>query len=332
MTRGIFYLENLRVPVSPRLLALALYPFSCNIMILMQASTGKWTNSTETLVIVGVGLLGASLGLAVRQRNLAGRVIGIGREGSPSVEIALRRGAITESATDLSQVAGDADMIVLCAPVRTILAALKSLKGKIKPKTVVTDVGSTKAAIMIAGQGALGGQFIGSHPMAGSEKRGPEAARADLYQGGLCILCGSSVSAEGQNIEAFWRAVGMRIKWLDPEVHDRCVAAISHLPHAAAASLVNTAGQSPEFLDIAATGFFDTTRVASGDVDMWVDILLTNRTAMAEQLAAFGKEIDTLRQAVIRGDESIIREHLVRAKQTRNAALAKRNKGIPFKD
>lgn len=290
----------------------------------MQSSGNNPVGSLGTLVIVGVGLLGASLGLAVKQKKLATKVIGVGRAGSPSLEIAQQKGAIDVGVTELSQVAAEANMVVLCTPVRQISSALEALKGKLNPRTVVTDVGSTKAAIMIAGEGALGSQFIGSHPMAGSEKRGPDAARADLYQGGLCLLCGSSVSLTGQNVEQLWRAVGMRTKWIAPEDHDRCVAAISHLPHTLATSLVNTVGKSPEYLEAAAGGFFDTTRIASGDVDMWVDILLTNREAIAHQLTALSAELDRLKQAVIHGDESAIRDHLTRAKQTRDAALAKR--------
>lgn len=283
-------------------------------------------------MIVGVGLLGASLGLAVRQKKLAERVIGVGRTDSPSLEIALRKGAIDEAVTDVTQVAAEADIIVLCTPVRKIAAMLQSLRGKLNPRAVVTDVGSTKAEIMAASEGTLGEQFIGSHPMAGSEKRGPDSARADLYQGGLCLLCGSSISISGQNIDALWRAVGMRTKWISPEDHDRCVAAISHLPHAMATALVNTVGRKPEFLEAAAGGFFDTTRVASGDVDMWVDILLTNRDAIAEQLSTFSQEIENLKQAVLRGDESAIREHLTSAKQVRDGAVSKRNKGLNPED
>lgn len=298
----------------------------------MESASATQPGSLGTLVIAGVGLLGASLGLAVKQQNLATKIIGVGRAGSPSLSIAQQRGAIDAGVTDLADVAAEADVIVLCTPVRQIAADFAKLRGRIKPTAVVTDVGSTKAAIMAAGTAALGEQFVGSHPMAGSEKRGPDAARADLYSNGLCMLCGSAQSPQGQKIDQLWRAVGMRTKWLSPADHDRCVAAISHLPHAAASCLVNDVGQTPEFLEAAAGGFFDTTRVASGDIDMWVDILLTNRDAIAEQLAKFGAEIETLKQSVIRGDESAIREHLTRAKQTRDAALTRRIKGLNAED
>ncbi len=292
------------------------------------ARASSQTGAFGTLVIMGVGLLGASLGLAVKQRRLAARVIGVGRAESPSLQIAQDRGAIDAGVTHLADVAAEADLIVLCTPVRQIAADCAILRGKLKNSAVVTDVGSTKEAIMAAGVEQLGAQFIGSHPMAGSEKRGPDAARADLYQNGLCMLCGDSQSPQGKQIESLWRTIGMRTKWLSPADHDRCVAAVSHLPHAVATSLVSTLTHHPDFLDAAAGGFFDTTRVASGDVNMWVDILLTNRNAVLEQLATFSNEIETFKQAILRGDESAIRRHLQNAKNFRDAALAARTKNL----
>jgi prephenate dehydrogenase len=300
----------------------------------------------ERVTIVGVGLLGASLGMALKERKLAQEVIGVGRTGSSSLQIAKERGAIDRSLTSFNTaVAEDPDLIVLCTPVRQFPEAMSALRGKLRPSALVTDVGSTKAQVMAWANEFFDGdnvggterkqrpRFVGSHPMAGSEKKGPAAARADLYEGGLCLICPGTQGLEGKNqpadeaarrIEALWQGIGMRTLRLDPVVHDQWVATISHLPHAIAFALVNAAFKHPEMLAAAAGGFLDSTRIASSDADMWTDIFLTNRSAVTAAIDEFTTGLAGLRGAIERGDEAAIRAAVVSAKASRDGWISQR--------
>ena len=171
--------------------------------------------------------------------------------------------------------------------------------------------------------------FVGSHPMAGSEKRGPGAARGDLYEGAVCLMCESPMTDAGamEKVEAMWRAVGMRTVRVGAEAHDKWVATISHLPHAVAFSLMNAAAKDPEALQAVANGFLDTTRVASSDVEMWTDILMTNRVAVVEAIDSFAADLGALRAAVAGGDEGAIRAALSSAKKSRDELVARRRSG-----
>ena len=299
----------------------------------------------QHVAIVGVGLLGASLGLALRKANLARTITGIGRPGSTSLEIAKQRGAIDHASTDLAAaVAGaapalpPADLVILCTPIRQFPDAFRTLAPALAPGTIVTDVGSTKADVMKWAAELLpappAAHFIGSHPMAGSEKSGPAAARDDLYRNAVCLLCPPSTPNPAstlafERIKNLWATLGMRLIELAPDVHDRWVATISHLPHAVAFSLVNAAARDPRMLEAVAGGFIDTTRVASSDFDMWTDIFLTNREAITGAIDVFSADLATLRSAIVAGDESAIREQLTRAKQTRSRLLASRKATHP---
>lgn len=287
------------------------------------------------VVIVGVGLLGASLGLAIKKRRLAHTVVGVGRAGSVSLAVAQERGAIDEASTDLAAAARTADLMVLCTPVGQFPETLRAIAPCLGPGGLVTDVGSTKAQVMAWADELLPEQalFIGSHPMAGSEKSGPAAAREDLYDHALCLLCRSTriseakmarLHAAGQRLERLWQAVGMRTCWLDAATHDAWVANISHLPHAAACCLVETAMQQPETLAAAASGYVDTTRLASGDVAMWTDIFLTNGALIAAAMERYIQTLRGLQQAIKTQDEPAIRHHLQAARTARDAFMARR--------
>ncbi|HUO10410.1 MAG TPA: prephenate dehydrogenase/arogenate dehydrogenase family protein [Phycisphaerae bacterium] len=303
----------------------------------------------ERVMIVGVGLLGASLGLALKERGLAKRVVGVGRAASASLGIAKARGAIDEAHTEIHTAllrfgrsilstsgsipftGGPQELVVLCTPLRQFPGALEALRGRVGPHLLVTDVGSTKGEVMGWAKRILGADarwFVGSHPMAGSEKHGPGAARADLYDGAVCLICGGEAEAAALGkIEAMWQAVGMRTLRVDSAVHDRWVATISHLPHAVAFSLMNAAAREPESLQAAANGFLDTTRVASSDVDMWTDIFLTNRAALVAAIDSFTADLSALKAAVVAGDEPAIRAALSNAKKSRDELVARRTPG-----
>ena len=281
-------------------------------------------------LILGLGLLGASLGLALKKHRLTSRILGVGRPNSPSLQIALTRGAIDQPFTDLATVArqlpaeqdgAGPNLIILATPIRQVPAALKTLAPILPPHTHITDVGSTKSQVLQWAADILPPHvhFVGSHPMAGSEKRGPDAARDDLYEGAVCLLCPNEKSPDATDrIASLWQSLSMRILRTDPATHDRWVAAISHLPHALAFSLVNAAAEDPACLQAIAGGFIDATRIASSDTDMWTDIFLTNRPALTAALDQFIQRLTTLRSAIASADEPAIRTALTAAKKIRD--------------
>jgi prephenate dehydrogenase len=276
----------------------------------------------QRLAIVGVGLLGGSIALAARAHGLAREIVGIGRDRG-RLDAPLRAGAVDRVTTDLAAGVRDADLVVLAANVLANEELLATAWSAVAPSAVVTDVGSTKRGIVAAAERlALASPrlFVGSHPMAGSEKSGYAVARADLFQGAIVIVTPTDVSepAAVKTVTTFWEAVGGRVSALDPDSHDRIVAAISHLPHVAAWALVDAVARfEPAALPFAARGFKDTTRIAAADPAMWTEILLGNREAIIAGLAAFRGALDELERLVVAGDRRRIAEELARLKTQR---------------
>jgi prephenate dehydrogenase len=229
------------------------------------------------LTIVGVGLLGGSIGLAVRGAIPGCRIIGCGHR-QQTLDRAVEMGAIDLPQADPAAAVIGSDLVILCTPVGLFESMLKQIAKSLPPNCIVTDVGSTKRSISAAAESMLPDfvDFVPSHPMSGSEKRGVEFARADLFRHGLCILTptGKTRPSALARVEEFWRSLGMRTTCLDPATHDRLLADVSHLPHLLAAALV--AMQEESGLDLCGQGFLDTTRIAGGDGALWRDILADN--------------------------------------------------------
>ncbi|HOW27073.1 MAG TPA: prephenate dehydrogenase [Elusimicrobiota bacterium] len=236
---------------------------------------------TERIAIVGVGLMGGSLGLALRRADSSSRLIGIGRHPG-RLKKARLHGAIHEWTTDLVAGVRGADIVVLCAPVDDVLPLLRRIAPALKPECLVMDVGSVKGEISLKAAKVVA-SFVGTHPMAGSEKTGVAHAKAGLYRGAVCVLTPTGRTPKKAVLKAqrFWRRVGARPLILRPEVHDRWVAFISHLPHLAAHSLMLTArrvsGGDPRFWSLAAGSFKDMTRVAEADPRQWNAIFRMNK-------------------------------------------------------
>jgi prephenate dehydrogenase len=275
------------------------------------------------LAIVGVGLLGGSLAKAVRAHALAREIVGIGRDRG-RMQAALRDGALDRATTDVAEGVAGADRIVLAAPVLTNETLLARVWQAAPPGAVVTDVGSTKRGIVAAAERLAAGRrevyFVGSHPMAGSERAGYAVARVDLYQGATVVLTPTEATDAGaaKSIGELWSALGARVVVLDPATHDRAVAAISHLPHVAAWALVDAVvAFEPDALQIAARGFKDTTRIAASDPDVWREILVDNREALRASLRAFRQALDDLEALVVSGDGDALTAYLARIKSTR---------------
>lgn len=287
------------------------------------------------ITIVGTGLLGGSLGLALRAAGFTGRLVGVGRRET-TLNLAVERGCIDRGTTDLSEAVSGAQLIVLATPISATVQTLRELgqlAQDIAPDAVITDLGSTKQAVVAAAQqhlpAPLARQFVGGHPMAGRETSGPEAAIPDLFRGKPVVLtptAETSLDAVAM-VEHLWRVLGMRIVKMTAAQHDRTVARISHLPHAAAVLLVEIAGARGG-LEIASTGFADSTRVASGDPSLWADIFLSNREAVAESIEQFTGELHRLRRVLLEGDRQKLTELLSTVKLLRDAWAGERNAAV----
>jgi prephenate dehydrogenase len=245
--------------------------------------------------ILGVGLLGGSIGLAARSRWPSCKVVGYGHRKA-TLERALEIGAIDEANDSAADAARGADLIVLCTPVGLLGEMLRQIAPALDPGAIVTDVGSTKRSVVDAAERLLppGVHFVGSHPMAGSEKRGVDFARTDLFDNATCILTPTPKTdpAALASVEAFWKSLGMRTTMLSPDDHDRQLASISHLPHAVAAALVSM--QSDAALALAGKGFLDATRIAGGDGALWRDILHDNAPHVRASLRRLHEELSKL--------------------------------------
>jgi len=258
-----------------------------------------------TVAIVGVGLIGGSLGMALKSRRLARRVVGIGRSRE-RLELARALGAVDRVETDLAAGVGGADVVVLCTTVGHILESLPTILAAARPGAVVTDVGSTKGMIVARAGGAP--HFVGGHPMAGSEQAGVEAAAATLFEEATwAITPADGADAEATRVvEAMARSVGASTLTLTPGAHDAMLAVTSHLPHVLASALMRRAvaarADYPETAQLTAGSFADATRVAASPPEIWRDVCLTNRDALLDALRGFRGELDLLEEAVAGGD------------------------------
>jgi prephenate dehydrogenase len=264
--------------------------------------------------LVGLGHIGGSLGLALRARGA--RVVGRDRDAAVA-ERARGLGIVDE----VGEVGG-ADVVVLAVPVLAIPACAAELH--IGGETVVTDVGSTKRSVVAGCEALFGGRFVGGHPMAGSERAGPEAADAKLFTGRRVLLT-PTARTDARAVAAvteMWRSVGAEVLALDAARHDRMIAAVSHLPHAVAYALVGAlAGMADELRGLSGGGFVDTTRIASTPAPMWVDVFIDNRDMLLELIDRFSDRLGALRAAIAAGDAAELGRTIDEARRARAAIL-----------
>lgn len=276
----------------------------------------------ERLAVVGVGLLGGSVARAARVRGLARRIVGVGREPARLVA-AVRDGTLDAATADLGDAVREADVVVLAAPVLVNEVLLARVWSLVPDGAVVTDVGSTKRGIVTAAERLATERpvaFVGSHPMAGSERSGYEAARDDLLQGALVIVTPTEATQAGalKRVTELWERCGAQVTTLDPETHDRAVAAVSHLPQVVARALVDAVARfEPAALDVAGRGFRDTTRIAASDPVVWREILVANRDAVIASLGAFRAALDDLERVIRAGDGEALERRLAAIKAWR---------------
>jgi len=272
----------------------------------------------EAIAIVGVGLIGGSIALAAKERRICDLVLGVGRDDQRLGQAGIQ-GIIDHGYTDLRKAAKRADLIIFCTPVDRIVAGVREAAQACKPGTIITDVGSVKGPICrdLASGLPTGVEFVGSHPLAGSEKQGFENAKRYLFENRVCVVTPTELSsrlAVGR-VSEFWQGLGGKTVEMTPAAHDTALACTSHLPHLAAAALARTL--TAEEYPLTATGFRDTTRVASGDPDLWTGILLANRDAILAGLGRYEQTLDQFRAALEQNDAQSLKELLVAAKIAR---------------
>jgi prephenate dehydrogenase len=294
-----------------------------------QLETNAWETETarvrwKKITLVGVGLLGGSLGMALRQRRLAGSVVGFVRRPA-SVRECEGLGAVHLATLDLQRAVEGADLIVFCTPIAQMRSLGKQMLPWLKKGAIVTDVGSVKGSVvreletLVARAGA---HFVGSHPMAGAEKMGVAAARADLFVGAVCVVTPTRRSnpVAVRKVEQLWKLLGSSLLRLTPAAHDRFVSRSSHLPHVVAAQLARLI-LSPEYPKeqgmLCANGFRDTTRIASSSPEMWRDIALANRQNLSRALASFADDLQRFRRALRKGDAQAVARFFEQARERR---------------
>ncbi|HEX6963528.1 MAG TPA: prephenate dehydrogenase [Lacipirellula sp.] len=285
------------------------------------------------VAIVGVGLIGGSIGLALRERGLAEEVIGVGRRAA-SLELAQQRGAVDRTTTNLVSGVAEADLVVVTTPVETIVDTVRAVSAA-APRATITDAGSTKAQIchelgqppqldhLAPGEldrpGPTRPKFVGSHPIAGDHRTGPGHARANLFDDRVVVVTPEDHTPPGlvERVKEFWESLGAEVVLLSPEEHDRALAATSHLPHLIAAALA--AATPEEWLRLAGTGWGDTTRIAAGDPQLWTQIFSQNRAAVLDALRRFEHQLAAFDESLDEGDPATLALRLQEAKRIRDA-------------
>ena len=261
-----------------------------------------------TVTIVGVGLIGASLGLALKKAGVVTKVLGVGRS-KENVDQAQKMGAI-DGVVDLVQAAKQSDLIVLCMPVAQMRTAFEIIEPHLEPRTMITDAGSTKGDVILAAKEVLGKkvcQFVPAHPIAGGAQHGASAAKANLFQGKQTIVCPLQENSPEDIalISGFWESVGSEVRKIGVVQHDAIYAAVSHLPHllsyALMASVVNSE-DADQKLDHVGAGFKDFTRIAASSPEMWRDICIGNRAAILQELDRYLLIVNHMRKLVAEGD------------------------------
>jgi prephenate dehydrogenase len=280
----------------------------------------------DRVVIVGVGLIGGSFALALKQAGMARCIVGLGRSPD-ALARALELGLIDEACATPAAAMRGADLVLIAAPVAQTAAILASLLPYLEAHTIVTDAGSTKSDVVAAARIVFReriGQFVPGHPIAGSEANGPDAARLDLYRGKKAVLTPllENAAADVDKVAAAWRACGAIVHRLSAQEHDKVFAAVSHLPHVLAFALVDDIAAKPHaglLFQYAASGFRDFTRIAGSSPEMWRDISLANRDALLGELDAYMAQLSTVRALLAAGDGAGLESVYGRAQRARCA-------------
>jgi prephenate dehydrogenase len=260
----------------------------------------------DTVAIVGVGLIGGSIGMALRERKLARRIIGVGRRQT-SLDAARTIGAIDHGVTNLATGVADAQLVIVSTPVDLVAERVVQAVAAAPPGALITDVGSTKESIVSMVDSALatrrsGPRFVGSHPLAGDHRTGAEHARADMFDDRTVVVTPSEATrtAAVTEVSGFWQSLGANVTTMSPARHDAALAITSHLPHVAAVALA--AATPTELLGLTASGWRDTTRVAGGDPKLWQAIFTANRQHVLDAMDVLSQTLENFRETLEQGD------------------------------
>lgn len=279
----------------------------------------------STMIVAGVGLIGGSLALAAKEKGLVGEVVGFGRNEA-NLRLAKTRGMLDRYFAAPERFPEEADFLVLGTPVGSIVPLAQAFLPRIKKGCLVSDVGSVKAELVGSMERLLKKDafFVGAHPIAGSEKWGPKAAKADLFRGRRCIVTPTRNTNRGamKKMCSFWRRIGARVELMDPRIHDRVLGVVSHLPHVVAYNLVNTLDRTriPN-LDLSrycGGGFRDTTRIASSRPELWRDICLMNRASLIKGIDDYIRGLERLRRWIREGEAENLEKEFTQALTVRN--------------
>ncbi len=277
------------------------------------------------VAIIGTGLIGGSIGLGLKERGLVTSVLGVGHRKA-SIDKALKINAIDEGTLKVEDVVKQADIIILATSVGLIPDYAEKIMPLMKKSAILTDVGSTKDYIVSKVNGERGSQyndggkpdFIGAHPLAGSEQRGIESARSDLFDGSVCLLTPTNHNSD-ENIKKLsdmWQALGAEVSIMSPSEHDEILSFVSHLPHFVASSLANVIGE--KHWKFASSGLRDTSRIASGDPELWLSISKQNRQKIIEALRCVSEEIKCALDDLEQGSDKKVLARLKKAKTVRD--------------
>lgn len=273
----------------------------------------------DRVAIIGVGLIGGSIGLALKKKRLSKEVIGVARKNK-TLKDALGLKAIDKATRNIKSAVKDADLVILCQPIQAIIDSFPKILPFLKTGAIVTDVGSSKMEIVKAAHKILprGVFFVGGHPLAGSEKRGINFASAKMFDNSICILTPTSTTHKKalKVIQEFWTGLGAKTVILKPDIHDKVVAFISHLPHLVAFSLINSIPSS--YLKFSSMGLKDTTRIASSDAVLWRDICLSNSPQILKAIDAFEAVLRDFKRRILNKDLSGLNKKFSNAQKKRN--------------
>jgi len=266
------------------------------------------------VAIIGTGLIGGSIALGIKKKKLANKVIGVSRK-KKSLLLAKRLGAIDQGSQRMDIIKG-ADLVILAAPVNTILDSSPLITKFVAKDCLVTDVGSTKKEIVAKLEKAFT-HYVGSHPLAGSEKRGIVNACAGVFKDSLCILTPTKNTNQEAlaKIKKLWSELGAKVEFLSPDIHDEILSFVSHLPHITAFSLISSIPQ--EYLNFASTGLKGTTRIATSDGEIWNDIFLSNQKNILRAIGLFQKHLFKIKSAIRNKDKKLLTQILKKAKSKR---------------
>ncbi len=287
----------------------------------------------ERVVVIGVGLIGGSLAMVLKEKEIAKHITGVGR-GVKNLEVARNRGIIDDFTHDAKSAVDGADLIILATPVCNIARILEDISQYLKRGAIVTDVGSVKKSILDDAESIIPKDvhFVAGHPIAGTENSGSDAAFSELFDGRICILTPTRRTDKDalEKIRMLWRQAGSDVIFMDADKHDMILAAISHLPHVVVYALVNTVSRIKDYeediLDYSAGGFTDFTRIASSSPEMWRDIFLLNRKAILNMIGRFQDGLEQLKRLIESNDAVGLFQELNKAKTVRDSLRKARKK------